>query len=263
MEIKCVFKTGGWLVIGTAYYCEAHNTGKLILDRVNRNIQAITGTHTSPNTNANVKIIWILNSKVFYFPFGLQDICPNIEGIAIQGSKLRELRKEDLKQFTNLREIDLYDNEIEYLEPNLFENNLNLGAILLYSNRISHIDANVFNNFVNKLSTLYLSGNICLFEDVYNNKVKANQIIAKVQTGSCKDESKLPATTTLATEIPDSSLTSTQFDELKKLIEELRKEIKDIKGSISNNTQKCGTCAGDNFEARLKFIENAMGENLP
>jgi Leucine rich repeat len=308
IELRCQFKASRWWILigGNAYFCDALNLGNLITDHSNREITTITGSHTGSNTNGNVKGVLIHLSNCFYFPTGLQNHFVNLEGISIWDSKLKEVRQEDLKDFQNLREIHLYGNDIQFLEQNLFANNPKLELISLQNNKIAHIHTNVFDNFVGKLSFLSLSGNVCQFGDA-DDTAKANQIIAKVQSGSCEDETKLPTTTTTprrrttttttiprrrtttttsrttprTTTIPETptttpapSVTSAQFDDLKKLFEELTKKMEDQILEIKNVTtttqsQQCGTCAGDNFEARLKFLEKVMGvdpldhNNLP
>jgi Leucine-rich repeat (LRR) protein len=195
VELNCQFKIGSWWVLGEVYTCYADNQGDIITDRFNREITTINGSHQGSNTHANVKGVSIYKSNVYYFPTGLQKIFENLEGIFITYSKLKEVRQEDLKEYKNLRYLNLGENQIEFLEPNLFENNLKLQGIFLPNNKIAHIDANVFDDFVDKVRYLFLSGNICELENSYNNIRKANQIIAKVQTGFCKDETTMTTTT--------------------------------------------------------------------
>ncbi|WP_213398997.1 leucine-rich repeat domain-containing protein, partial [Bacillus subtilis] len=149
-------------------------------------------------TNPSVKTVYIYDSNCFYFPLRLQNFFPDLQGIKIQSSQLTEVKRDDLKEYTNLRILNLFDNEIQFLESNLFEFVPKLELIWLDSNKIAHIDANVFNNFVGKLSHLYLSDNICQFENAHDDKSKANQIIEKVQSGFCINETLLPATIILA-----------------------------------------------------------------
>lgn len=213
IELRCQFTKGTWEVIGVIYRCGSLDQDDIILERNNSEITAISGNHEYLMTNNDVKGVFICFSKVYYFPHGLLKFFPNLEGIDISKSNLKEIIKKDLKDFTNLRHIDVNDNKIEYLEANLFENNPKLEYINASKNKIAYIDPEIFNNFINKLSFLRLNDNICQFETAYGDKKKANQIIAKVQSGFCIDGTKLPQTTT--TSVPPVTL---QFNDSKNFI---------------------------------------------
>jgi ElaB/YqjD/DUF883 family membrane-anchored ribosome-binding protein len=119
---------------------------------------------------------------------------------------------------------------------------------------------------------LHLSGNVCQFENADNNKPKANEIIAQIQTGSCKNEAKLreffkqgatttttEATTTEATTttaIP--SISATQFEKLKKMIGELTKKMsndkKEIMDKLENVEEKLARKMAEELsEVKTKF----------
>lgn len=166
------------------------NQGDVILDRSNREISSISGNHLASKANADVKLVVISKSNCFYFPLGFSNFFINLEGIKFFKTKFKEVRKEDLKEFPNLRLIDFEGNEIEFLEANLFENNPKLRFIGVDNNKIAHIDAHIFDIFAKSdLDCLFLSNNTCKFEeDIMYDKPKVNQIIAKIQTGFCKDD---------------------------------------------------------------------------
>jgi Leucine rich repeat len=219
--------TANWAIIGAHYRCQANNQGDLILDRSNRQIDSLAGKHQDWNTNANLKGVYIDDSKVLYFPLGLEKLIVNLEGIAIQKSKLKEISKDDLKEYKNLRLIDLYYNDIQFLEPNLFENNPNLKYIAFHDNKLAHIDAHVFDIFVGKLNVLLIARNICHLDDAWNIQ-QANFIFSKIQRGFCKDETKLPAaiiTTTTTTTISAPSVNSAQLNDLKRELQVLKNKV--------------------------------------
>jgi hypothetical protein len=103
---------------------------------------------------------------------------------------LQEVRKEDLKEFTNLKALFLPSNDLKVLEADLFVHNPNLKAIYLHNNKIVHINEGVFDNFIGELRRLYLSGNPCTFGDAVDIR-KADDIIVRIQRGSCEDEAEL------------------------------------------------------------------------
>lgn len=184
--------SSNWAIIGAHYRCKADQQGNLITDRSNRKIHAVSGKHQDWNSNASVKSVGIGESNCFYFPLDVEKFFGNLEGFTIQKSKLSEIRKEDLKQLKNLRMIDLYFNEIQYLERNLFEFNPKLEYIAVHDNKITHIDPHVFDKLIGKLNVLLIARNICQLGDSWN-KNDLLRIYPKIQNGFCKDESKFTA----------------------------------------------------------------------
>lgn len=224
IELKCEFGFGHWAILGRNYRCHGQNQGNLVLDRTNREIHSVIGTHEGSNSNADIKGVDVSHSIVHYFPRGFAKFFPNIEGLACYDSELREITYEDFKDYKNLREINIRNNHIKFFEGNLFENNPKLVFIFADNNDISHIDSNTFDNFIGKMTHLWLSGNNCEFENADNNKGKVNQVIAKIQNGFCKDESKLPQTRAVTT-TTTTALNSQQFNEMKNEIKFLKEKV--------------------------------------
>lgn len=191
IELKCKFSNEDSEVFGKHYQCWVRDQGDLVTNRKNRQITEITGSHLDSKTNADVNIFFIRDSTVKYFPQNLKIFFANLEGILIQKSKLKEIRREDLKIFPELRALELDSNEIIVLEPNLFQFNNKLEWISLYGNQISHVDSQTFDNLIGKLRWFWLHDNTCEFDYAYDNVTKANEIIANIQTGYCKNEEKL------------------------------------------------------------------------
>ena len=68
-----------------------------------------------------------------HIPKGLSTIFHNLTVISIVDCGLNEIHREDLRNFTELLEIHLHGNKIEFLEANLFEFNLKLEVKNLFS----------------------------------------------------------------------------------------------------------------------------------
>lgn len=170
---------------------------------------------------------------------------------------MKEIRIEDLKPHTKLKYLELGRNELQVIEKDLFQFNPKLEAIYLANNRISHIDSNVFDNFVDQLSSLRLNGNICGFEDAFNNKAMANEIIRKVQSGFCNNGAAQSATTTTTTLTP--FVIDSHFEEdLKLKLEEITgkfleqaKEVKNFKEEMKNEFESLRR----NFEEEKRVFE--------
>lgn len=232
IELKCEFRTENWWIIGSCYHCRSENNDNLIIDRWNREIHAMSGSHTSSNKNDNVLGVNIRTSKVFYFPLEMTNIFKNLKGITIWRSKLKELRKEDLKEYRELVYLDLYGNEIQVLEKNLFIFNPKLEALFLGSNSISHIDPHTFDDFINKLAKFYLYENVCDFFN-YWERLKVNAMIEKIQTGTCQNQEKLNEFMIGTIPVEILNYLNSKIDEIKK---NQPRELANLKsGGIDND----------------------------
>jgi hypothetical protein len=134
--------------------------------------------------------VYIHFQTVNYLPLGLEKLFTNLEGFAVVSSKLKEIRRENLWGLSKLVELKLNNNELTFLESGLLDFTPKLKAFEAQQNKIAQIDARVFDNFVGKMIYLRLDENVCEFEGSGFDNEKVNEIIAIVQTGSCKDESK-------------------------------------------------------------------------
>jgi Leucine rich repeat len=268
-ELKCEYKFEDWNTVGSLYDCFAINHENLVTDNSNRHVNSISGSHLASKSDNDIKGLWIKSSNVAYFPLGVDNFFPNLEAISISNSNLRRITKEDLKPYPNLRYFSIWSNKLQTVEKDLFQFNSKLEVIIFIDNQISHIDPNVFNNFVGKLRHLYLSGNICQFGDVADDKQKVNEMIAQIQNGNCKNE---------GIQLVNESKFLEKIDELQKIIEGLtlkieadllaqKKLTEKLNAQTKNDLQNIqesvfqlnGTCQCDKFEKRIKFIESAMG----
>lgn len=247
--------------------CNVQNQD-IIENRSNREIATVTGKHESSKSNDDVKAVWIANSKLYYFPKGLE-IFENLEGIVIDKSGLREIRKDDLKPFINLRHLSLNGNNLQVIESNLFENNQNLELIILSDNLISHIDPNVFDIFQNKLSSLFLAGNNCSLNNAYRNSRETDEIISEIQTGSCSEISKFNEfrLNYFEDQLESANAVSNELrrenNELREDLRATNERLKNLLESMENNSVKIGDNAElkriEYIDKRLEFIENTMG----
>jgi polyhydroxyalkanoate synthesis regulator phasin len=257
---------------GSEYQCAVDNQDYLIFERSNRTIDGISGSHEDSNSRQDVKLFEIDNSVVFYFPRNLETFFNNLIGITIIRSKLKEIRAEDLKPFPDLKILGLDGNDLEVLEPNLFEFTQKLEWISLENNDISHIDSHVFDNFVGKLGSLWLNRNICELFYARDDVTKVNEIIAEVQTGICKNDAKLTEFLVLHSKTTGNGQ---QFEELKEVVEDLMKSFKkqslelkevkqELKTKVETLTEQVSACKNvsskdlEQIKKRVKFLENAM-----
>jgi hypothetical protein len=144
---------------GSSYFCEVQND-PVTTSKDSRDITGVRGTHLSGKTNDDVIRFDIISNTVNYFPRGITKYFKNIRIVEIGHANLKEITKEDLKEFGDkLKKLYLLNNQIEVIEADLFIYNKNLEDISM-TNKIKHIENGAFDHLKN-LNTLYLGDNPC------------------------------------------------------------------------------------------------------
>ena len=146
-DLQCTFKT---LANPFEY---APRTGS---SAFNVNIQGRDQIVTSVNGKDNnhfdgtgYKSLEIRIQPVHFIPQGLGKFFPNLEGLDIDTSQLKEVTKSDLAQFPKLKQVYLYSNFIKSLPADLFEGNPELFSIEVGSNPITHVGRGILNPLKN------------------------------------------------------------------------------------------------------------------
>lgn len=85
------------------------------------NSESFDGVHQGNRTNDDIKSLEIYSSSFEKFPNGLGDILKNVTYLRIYKSNLREISRENLKQFPELEEINFYESQLENLPKDLFD----------------------------------------------------------------------------------------------------------------------------------------------
>lgn len=96
------------------------------------------GRHLPERSDSDVRGIALSNCKFSGFPRELSKVFPKLDHVAINGG-LREITKDDLAGFGNLKFLDLQGCEITSLPEDLFEYTPNLEVIYFSYNRLSTI----------------------------------------------------------------------------------------------------------------------------
>ncbi|KAL7012431.1 hypothetical protein ACKWTF_014849 [Chironomus riparius] len=197
VDIQCEYKADTWIVVGSDYECELLNTLN-IKSRESAVINSVSGSHLSGKSNADVTCFYSSDSSyvIEYFPRNLDNIFTNLKIIFIYDGRLKEIQQSDLRPFTKLVYLNLYQNDIEFLEDGLFAYNPELKFVSLSYNKIIHIGSQVFDN-LNKLTWLWLLGNTCIDMDADNNQTAVKEVISQAKSkclsysGTDKDLQKL------------------------------------------------------------------------
>lgn len=167
------------------YMCETIQIEE-ILTQNNREITEVTGDHSSHENLSDVKGFNVENKTVSYVPKNLLKFFPNIRALEIINCHLKEIRSEDLEPFgEKLNFLHLNDNDIEYLEQDLFAKNPNLLSLKFNNNNIKFVHAALFEN-LNQLRTLWMdTRNPCFegIEDVLEVEIAIKNVVDKCSSG--------------------------------------------------------------------------------
>jgi len=120
--------------------------------------------------NDLVSVIRIFKQNVNYFPSDINNYFKFVLGIDINGSNLRKLSKEDLKPFSRLKAIWIYDNvNLQTLEADLFIYNPQLTHMNFGANNLKHVDSKLF-DLVKQLKSAYFKDNDCIDAEAYDEQ---------------------------------------------------------------------------------------------
>ncbi|KAG5668391.1 hypothetical protein PVAND_016331 [Polypedilum vanderplanki] len=180
VEINCVFDKRLSLV-GLIYHCILDSEPSITLPYTF--ITATNGNHQSSMNNENVQAFYSgsLNHIINYIPHGLDKIFPNLIAIMIFFGRIKEIHQKDLEQFPKLKQLSLWQNDIEYLEEDLFKFNPELIVVNFGKNKISKIFPTIFDH-LHQLESLSLNGNKCVnkFEEKRSDVIKLIKEIKEI-----------------------------------------------------------------------------------
>ncbi|KAG5669992.1 hypothetical protein PVAND_000280 [Polypedilum vanderplanki] len=146
------------------YKCDVE---KLSVTTHNQIVSDVSGLHIPRRTNADVIILSIDGQTAHYLPQGLDKFFPNVIYLNINKSGLKEITKNDLKNFPKLRNIAVRGNDIESLPSDLFEYNPEITNIGFASNKIKSIGKDIFKS-LNNLESVNLLRNTCISQQSNN-----------------------------------------------------------------------------------------------
>jgi hypothetical protein len=136
-----------------------------------------------------VKIFHIYEQNVNYFPRGLGNNFPALEGLALINSNLMALEKCNLEPFTNLTELIMYKNQIEILTSDLFERNPNIRSINFRENKLKVIGENLLSSL-----TFFKDGkferNVCIPQPINGSGMNSREL-SEIFKQKCKMSEEL------------------------------------------------------------------------
>lgn len=106
-------------------------------------VKTFSGQHLPDFRDEDIRGVALSHCDIPRFPRELALMFPNLDHMTINGG-LREISKEDLAGYQNLRFLDLQGCEITSLPDDLFKNSPNLEVVYFSRNKISSISKNFF-----------------------------------------------------------------------------------------------------------------------
>ena len=182
-DIHCDFKVADFLFFSYQYSCTIENN--LNITQKFSEIKSIQGSHEEDESIDSVTGLSIHNKKIRFMPKNIGEKLKNLIAIRITYGRLKEIHKDDLKQFTKLQYLNLDHNDIETLENDLFELHPDLILIWFANNYINSIGETTFKN-LNKLKDLDLHRNSCFYKRL-ENPVALNIAFVKKELQKSKE----------------------------------------------------------------------------
>jgi Leucine-rich repeat (LRR) protein len=169
--------------------------------------------------NDKIKTLDIVNQTVYYVPRLTGKMAKRLENLEISECGLKEIRKEDLQQFPQLKILTLEENDLEWLEDGLFEFNPELKKIYFsYNENLNYIGPNLLESLPKLgVAGFMYAGCIRFFalgrEELEELKTKL-KTFCKNETTKLKMLAKQTTTTTTTTESATAIiLTTSKADE--------------------------------------------------
>lgn len=161
-----------WEKIGEVYTCSVQNFSVAV---PNENVTNVIGVHEEGKTNKDVKKLNIASQYCEFIPRGFENFFPNLEGLRVAQSRLVSLTQYDLKVWPMLRNCDMFNNYLRFLDSDLFEKTPHVEYLYFGDNQLSSIGYDVFQP-LKKLSKAVFQGNVCVRKNAnYPEEVESLQ----------------------------------------------------------------------------------------
>ncbi len=230
--LECEFGNEEWINLGIVFQCKVQG-----MHLVSRNsITEVVGAPFRPIRD--VRALDVQDQRCQFVPSDVQTFFPNIEGLQVANSELKELQNTDMQQFPNLKQLFMSENELQSLENDVFEPCPNIEYVNLGHNNIMHMGTDIFAPLKN-LQYCNFAGNGCL--DTKMESPNAIQQFSKDLENKCpptpemlkrEKERKIPES--LRTAAPPTTTTTTVAPEL----EDLKEELEKLKSKIAEHDQE-------------------------
>lgn len=104
--IDCNYKFVYLKTLSDTYACEA----KVMKTGDKRNVIVVTTNHTFHRGNYNVNFLQVADQPIGFIPSGIGTYFKNLVGLRFNGCEIKEISKEDLQPFPELKFLSLSSN---------------------------------------------------------------------------------------------------------------------------------------------------------
>lgn len=215
-----------------------------------------------------IKVFYAVSKVIRYIPKNLEQVFEDLIGFRLESTQLKMVTKEDLQPFPELLMFSSVNNHVEFLEEDLFVNNIKLQYVSFRSNKITYIHPNVFNAISGTLKQLYMDAQSinCLIGNP-TTPTAIEKALTKFATSQCTDILNAPALYILWLEL--KAQVSGGSDELETCntdlqtcsgeLETANSELNTVKGNLETVSSNLETC-NENLEE--KEAELAIFEDI-
>lgn len=156
IKLKCSFDLMDWGGHGSLYTCN-------VLQKTERRyggnlLELIEGSHTSYNSNKNVKAFRVNDKSFNFIPNNIADFFPNVITFQILNSGLQKIEKENFNGLYEMTDLNLWKNQLRQIDENTFDHCNGLLGLYLSNNHLTKIYPLTFLKLAN-LAVLHLNNN--------------------------------------------------------------------------------------------------------
>ncbi|CAG9810977.1 unnamed protein product [Chironomus riparius] len=159
--VQCSFRTQGFHWITDQFYI-CRDEKSIVYTREDRYVDDVSGTHLTGMTNDQVTGFYTLNTRFHYVPKHAEKFFKNLRVLAVEDSRLIELRREDLMPYPNVEYLYFSGNLIEVLEKDLLIGNPRIKGIAMERNHFRFIHSKIFDGITRNLSFLMMDNAGCV-----------------------------------------------------------------------------------------------------
>lgn len=180
IDIDCKYKIKDYVIAGRMCVCDV-TASSIEITNKNKEIEDIKAIGTIPNECLSKPPgFYVLSKKFHFFPKNFSPKLNDLNAIEIISSQLKEINHKNIENFSNLKVLDISNNDVVSIEFNLFIKNPKLMIVNFSMNKIKFFNPKIFDNLEN-LQQLTMIGHD--FIDEYSeNRIETIEMIQKLKS---------------------------------------------------------------------------------
>lgn len=164
--LDCMYAVRNLWQVNSVYTC----TANVISVGDARDVNAVSTNHLIGRSDSDVRGLLIENQLLRLVPANISSFFQNLEAISLNNCDLEEIKREDIRGFSKLRQLHLNPNRITEIGNNLFEGNPGMKFITFTNNPIKHVAYNLFDDLT-ELVTLDILHGTCVSSNSNKNNI--------------------------------------------------------------------------------------------